>query len=301
MSHEQLAQLAGEAGGSVRVELPELERLLREAPPSTTAAGGSAANTLRGLAAGFAVKCGVLGAIGGDSWGHSFRTSLQNAGVDTSRLQVDETRSTGRCAVLITPDGQRTMRTALAGSASLQAASLRAAAASFKGVSWVSVTAFAYYCDGLVDAVVQLTRAAGAKLILHLAAKEVVRTFGPQLNALLASGAVSLVFANEDEAAQYMRGLNKPTDPGAWARSAHAPRVPWTLTRRPPVVPYGRFGGASPVDAVRDRRRHRGRARLPGDARRHVGARGGGERRALHRLHGRGRPVRRGIHVRHAQ
>jgi len=218
VSYEQLAQLAGEAGGSVRVELPELERLLREAPPSTTAAGGSAANTLRGLAAGFAVKCGVLGAIGGDEWGQRFRTSLQNAGVDTSRLQVDETRSTGRCAVLITPDGQRTMRTALSGSASLQPASLRAAAVSFEGVSWVSVTAFAYYCEGLVDTVVQLTRAAGAKLILHLAAKEVVRTFDAQLNALLESGAVSLVFANEDEAAQYMKGRRLSTDPGASAR-----------------------------------------------------------------------------------
>ena len=233
VSHEELAQLAGEAGGSVRVELPELERILRAAPPSTTAAGGSAANTLRGLAAGFAVKCGVVGAVGGDEWGQRFRASLEVAGVDTSRLQVDDAKSTGRCAVLITPDGQRTMRTALAGSASLQAASLRAAAASFQGVTWVSVTAFAYYCDGLVDAVAELTRGAGAKLILHLAAKEVVCTFASHLNDLLASGAVTLLFANEDEAAQYMKSLGLPTDPGARSPLGAPFCAGATLTPRP--------------------------------------------------------------------
>jgi sugar/nucleoside kinase (ribokinase family) len=175
----------------------------------------------------------VLGAVGGDEWGQRFRTSLQVAGVDTSRLQVDDAKSTGRCAVLITPDGQRTMRTALAGAASLPASSVRGAATSFQGVSWVSVTAFAYYSDGLVDAVVERTRAAGAKLILHLAAKEVVRAFGRELNELLTSGAVSLLFANEDEAAQFMRTQGLPTDPGALASrrvvraaAAHAHSAP---------------------------------------------------------------------------
>ena len=294
---EELAQLAGEAGGSVRVELPELERILAAAPPSTTAAGGSAANTLRGLAAGFAVKCGVLGAVGGDEWGQRFRASLEGAGVDTSRLQVDAAKSTGRCAVLITPDGQRTMRTALVGAASLQAAAVRGAAASFQGVSWVSVTAFAYYAHGLVDAVVTRTRAAGAKLILHLAAKEVVRAFGKELDELLTSGAVSVLFANEDEAAQYMRGLGLPTDPGA----AHE------ATRLPPSAAHAcaprlcRVGCAPPGDAVRHRGGHRGLARLPGHAGRHAGARAGRGRRALRRLHWGGRPLCRRLHVRHAQ
>jgi sugar/nucleoside kinase (ribokinase family) len=221
---EQLRELAGEAGGSLRVSLSDLERLLAAAPPAATSAGGSAANTLRGLAAGFAVPCGVVGAVGGDDWGRSFAASLEAAGVSTSLLQVDADKSTGRCAVLVTPDGQRTMRTALAGAASLSAAQVREGAAGFDGVQWLSLTAFAFYCPGLVDAVVDVSRASGARLIFHLASFEVVRAFFPQVRDLLASGDVAVVFGNEDEARELMCGHGIPADvaadPGAWPRRA---------------------------------------------------------------------------------
>jgi sugar/nucleoside kinase (ribokinase family) len=110
VSFELLRQIAGEAGGSQRVSLEALEQLLAHAPPTATAAGGSAANTLRGLAAGFAVACGVVGAVGGDDAGRMFAAALQTAGVDTSRLRVQETKRTGRCAVLISASRPCCMR-----------------------------------------------------------------------------------------------------------------------------------------------------------------------------------------------
>ena len=228
-----LREFAPEAGGSQRVPVEEVERLIAAMPPAVTAAGGSAANTLRGLASGFAVPCGVVGAVGADAWGREFDDSLREVGVDTSRLHVDAERCTGRCAVLITPDGQRTMRTALATAASLRPEQVRASGSSWAGVQFVrrvvrascvpaacpaprvtrarprapdSLTAFAFYCPGLVDAVADVARSVGARLVFHLASFEVVRAFWAPIVALLASGDVAVVFANEDEARQLMLG-----------------------------------------------------------------------------------------------
>jgi sugar/nucleoside kinase (ribokinase family) len=109
------------------------------------------------------------------------------------------------------------MRTALGGAASLQAEQVRADAARFVGARWVSLTAFAYYTPGLVDAVVEVTRAVGARLVFHLASFEVVRTFLPQVRALLAAGHASIVFGNEDEARALLAGDEHAADPGACA------------------------------------------------------------------------------------
>ena len=42
----------------------------------TTKAGGSAANTARGLARGFDVRVGLIGAVGRDEWGGLFVESM---------------------------------------------------------------------------------------------------------------------------------------------------------------------------------------------------------------------------------
>ncbi|KAK4365141.1 hypothetical protein RND71_016499 [Anisodus tanguticus] len=71
-----LSQIPGERGGSFPV-VEELKHILNELNahilPSTdnesllkTIAGGSVANTIRGLAAGFGISCGIIGACGKD-------------------------------------------------------------------------------------------------------------------------------------------------------------------------------------------------------------------------------------------
>ena len=60
--------LDGETGGSVRVGPDDLQRLLMRVGEFTTKAGGSAANTARGLAHGFDVRTALLGAVGQDEW-----------------------------------------------------------------------------------------------------------------------------------------------------------------------------------------------------------------------------------------
>lgn len=51
-------------------------------------AGGSVANTIRGLAAGFKVSTGIIGACGDDDQGRIFMHNMGLSGVDLSRLRT---------------------------------------------------------------------------------------------------------------------------------------------------------------------------------------------------------------------
>lgn len=91
-----------------------------ESPGSTLAPprslpGGSAANTLRGVA--WLNRDGGLdrplygGAVGRDALGDGYRAALVAAGVEPALVRRDE--RTGTSIILVTPDGERTMNTNL--------------------------------------------------------------------------------------------------------------------------------------------------------------------------------------------
>lgn len=59
-----------------------------ESTASKTMAGGSVTNTIRGLAAGFGVNCGIIGACGDDEQGNLFMSNMSFHKVDISRLRL---------------------------------------------------------------------------------------------------------------------------------------------------------------------------------------------------------------------
>jgi sugar/nucleoside kinase (ribokinase family) len=88
--------------------------------------GGSAANTLRGVA--WLNRDGGLarplfgGAVGRDSLGDGYRAALRTAGVETALVAT--AARTGTSIILVTPDGERTMNTNLAACRLFRAADL---------------------------------------------------------------------------------------------------------------------------------------------------------------------------------
>ncbi|RRT55525.1 hypothetical protein B296_00010045, partial [Ensete ventricosum] len=96
-----------------------------EIPPIIAIAGGSVANTIRGMAAGFGVSSGILGACGDDEQGRLFINNMSFSGVDLSRLRM-KNGSTGQCACLVDADGNRTMRPCLSSAVKLQVVRVRA-------------------------------------------------------------------------------------------------------------------------------------------------------------------------------
>lgn len=58
-----------------------------------------------GLAAGFGVRCGIVGARGMDENGAFFQSSLKRSHVNTDRLRVLKGGATGACAILLSGSG----------------------------------------------------------------------------------------------------------------------------------------------------------------------------------------------------
>jgi sugar/nucleoside kinase (ribokinase family) len=82
----------------------------------TQRAGGSAANTIAGLAA-LGQETGFIGKIGDDALGALFSDSMTDLGVRFPVTPLDaEAHPTGHCLVLVTPDAERTMHTVLGAS-----------------------------------------------------------------------------------------------------------------------------------------------------------------------------------------
>ncbi|KAL8490465.1 hypothetical protein ACS0TY_026093 [Phlomoides rotata] len=206
-----LSQIAGEAGGSFPVEADELKFILREvnahiisspenASPLKTIAGGSVANTIRGLAAGFGIRCGIIGACGDDDEGNLFIDNMNSYKVDLSRLRL-KTGHTAQCVCLVDELGNRTMRPCLSSAVKVQANDLTTS--DFRGSKWL-VMRYGIFNLEVIQAAIKIAKQVGVCISLDLASFEMVRKFKPQLLQLLESGSIDLCFANEDEAMELL-------------------------------------------------------------------------------------------------
>ena len=87
-------------------------------PPGIVASGGSAANTMVGVAC-FGGTAAYLGVVGDDDLGEAFRRDLREAGVGFDVPGRPDALPTARCLIQVTPDAQRTLNTYLGVSAHL--------------------------------------------------------------------------------------------------------------------------------------------------------------------------------------
>lgn len=194
ISEEELAKLPGEKGGMVIVDHKVLTSILSLAGTvPVPIPGGSGANTIRGLA-NFGNRCALIGKIGSDSAGKTFLDSLQRLNV-TSLLLHSPTPSP-QAVCLITPDGERTMRSFLGSCQEMTADDLDPHV--FNGVKLVHIEGHSLFNGSLTRRAMELAKKAGAKVSFDLGSFEVVRIFKDTIIDLL-SHYVDIVFANRDE------------------------------------------------------------------------------------------------------
>lgn len=99
--------------GTMRlIEAGEADRFYRAAGPAIESSGGSAANTIAGLAS-LGARCAYIGKVSMDQFGGVFRHDIRAAKVLFETPAAAEGAPTARCLVFVTPDGQRTMMTYL--------------------------------------------------------------------------------------------------------------------------------------------------------------------------------------------
>ncbi|HRO03004.1 MAG TPA: adenosine kinase [Terricaulis sp.] len=92
----------------------------------TVAAGGSAANTMTGVAS-LGGKAGYIGKVAGDALGQRFTHEFRAAGVTFNTPARANPPGTARCLIAVTPDGHRSMNTYLGASTLLEGDDIDAA------------------------------------------------------------------------------------------------------------------------------------------------------------------------------
>jgi len=128
-------------GGMQLLTASEADELYAAMGPAREISGGSAANSMAGAAA-LGLKVGFVGQVADDQLGAIFAHDMLALGVRFETPPLEPPPPTGRCLILVTPDGQRTMNTCPAASheltpAALDAEVIRSAAVTFlEGYLW---------------------------------------------------------------------------------------------------------------------------------------------------------------------
>jgi len=168
---------------------------------STEASGGSAANTVAGVAA-LGGRAAFVGRIADDPLGRSFTHGIRSIGVAFDPVPAAPAPGgpgTGHCLVLVTEDAERTMATHLGvsselGPSDLQRAQLRSAQVVYlEGYLWEQPTAMAAMREAI-----EIAHAGAASVALTLSDPFCVQGHRDEFAALV-DDELELLFANEDE------------------------------------------------------------------------------------------------------
>lgn len=190
----------GGAKGGMELVSPEalIDILSRVEGSAVRAPGGSAANTIFGLAR-LGTPTAFAGKLGNDDEADFYMAEYKGIGGDVSRFKRNPALATGRCLSLVTPDSERTMRTDLGAAATLSPEDL--SSEDFQGCPHAHLEGYLLFNEQLIRRILGLARENECSVSLDLASFEVVKAAMPILPELLES--VDCVFANEDEAAAF--------------------------------------------------------------------------------------------------
>lgn len=161
--------------------------------------GGSAANTLAGLA-GLNVRSAFIGQVGDDRLGALFRRDMADGGIRFDAPPLADGTPTGRCLIVVTPDGHRTMNTAIGASAFLPPAAVDRALIADSAILFVEGYMWATEQPRAANlAAIGIARAAGRRVAFTLSAEWCIRQHQAEFRALIERGLIDILFANAAE------------------------------------------------------------------------------------------------------
>lgn len=194
-----LNQIDGEKGGMVLVDAATISDLINKVKhDAIIAPGGSAGNTLFALAR-MQASTRFLGKTGNCCEGNFYRDTFKQLGGNIDGFKIGDVPN-GRCLSLVTPDGERTMRTDLGAAMTLVPDEI--SVQDFAGCAHAHIEGYLLFNEALMRRVLECAKAAGCSISLDLASFEVVHATKSILPELLRDY-VDIVFANEEEAAAF--------------------------------------------------------------------------------------------------
>jgi sugar/nucleoside kinase (ribokinase family) len=195
-------------GGMALIDEAQAHAIYDAMGPATEISGGSAANTIAGLAS-FGARAAFLGKVKDDQLGGAFAHDIRAAGVSYTTAPAADGPATARCYILVTPDGERTMNTYLGAAQHLSPADVDEALVASAAITYLE----GYLWDprNAKDAFVKAARlahAADRRVALTLSDAFCVDRWRDEFLQLMRSRTVDLVFANEAE----LRSLYQTSD-----------------------------------------------------------------------------------------
>jgi len=195
-------------GGMALIDEARAQAIYDAMGPAIEMSGGSAANTIVGLAS-LGARAAFVGKVKDDTLGRAFSHDIGAAGVSFATAPASAGPSTGRCYVLVTPDGERTMNTYLGAAQDLHPADIDAdmIAASrityLEGYLWDPKNAKEAFLKAA-----KIAHDAERKVALTLSDAFCVDRWRDEFLQLMRSRTVDLIFANEAE----LRSLYQTSD-----------------------------------------------------------------------------------------
>jgi len=167
--------------------------------PATESSGGSAANTIAGIAS-FGAKAAFVGKVREDNLGKVFAHDIRALGVGFDTPQAADGPATACCYIMVTPDGERTMNTYLGAAQNLTPSDIDP-----KLIGDAAIT----YLEGYLwdpphakEAFLKASKAAhdaGRMVALTLSDAFCVGRYRDEFLKLMRDKTVDLIFANEAE------------------------------------------------------------------------------------------------------
>jgi sugar/nucleoside kinase (ribokinase family) len=185
-------------GGMTLIDAGRAVELYDKMGPGIEMSGGSAANTLAGIAS-LGGRGAYIGKVRDDQLGQVFAHDIRAIGVCYETKPLAEGPPTARCLILITPDAQRSMNTFLGASTLLDPSDIDAGL-----VRAASVTYLEGYLFDRPEAkqafflAAEIAHAAGRKVALTLSDSFCVERHHAEFTRLVEK--VDILFANEAEA-----------------------------------------------------------------------------------------------------
>jgi sugar/nucleoside kinase (ribokinase family) len=186
-------------GGMALIDEPRAASIYRDMGPATEMSGGSAANTIVGIA-GFGARTAYVGKVKDDQIGRLYTHDIRAAGVAFDTRPASGGPATGCSYILVTDDGERTMNTYLGAAQDLSPADIDAAqiAASkmvyLEGYLWDPKSAKEAFVKAST-----IAHDAGREVALTLSDAFCVDRYRGEFLDLMRNGTVDVIFANEAE------------------------------------------------------------------------------------------------------
>jgi sugar/nucleoside kinase (ribokinase family) len=186
-------------GGMALIDEARAASIYGDMGPATEMSGGSAANTIVGLA-NLGARAAYVGKVKDDQIGRLYSHDIRAAGVAFETKAASGGPATGCSYILVTPDGERTMNTYLGAAQELMPSDIDAeqiAASSIvylEGYLWDPQSAK----EAFVKAAT-IAHGAGRQVALTLSDSFCVDRYRDEFLDLMRKGTVDLVFANEAE------------------------------------------------------------------------------------------------------